>query len=206
MAQEEFVNSNTTCVWFKTITMLLKQVFLTDLCFKASEDDLYLYIRVRKDTRDEICDYPECGNAFKQSGQLRTHFRLHTKEDPYKCPVDSCSNRFKHSNRHCTTHKVKGIRMDESFEELQLKFSENRENLSLEKRKWINLKNPYHKVGLSLFPIEENLPERSDAEAAEVLEGFQRTLAEEYKHQSSGPSPKERFYKVLRSNNISEKC
>ncbi|GFS49825.1 hypothetical protein TNIN_64151 [Trichonephila inaurata madagascariensis] len=176
-----------------------------NVVFKCKKN-LISHIKTHKDIRDQICDYPGCGNAFRQSGQLKTHFRLHTKEDPYKCPVDSCCNRFKHSNRHCATHKVKGIRMDESFEELQLKFSENGENLSMEERKWLNLRNPYCKEGLSLFPIEENLPERSDAEAVEVLEGFKRILAEEYKHQNSGPSPKERFYKVLRSNNISKNC
>ncbi|GFR22579.1 hypothetical protein TNCT_729311 [Trichonephila clavata] len=176
-----------------------------DVVFKCKKN-LMCHIKTHKNIRDQICDYPGCSNAFKQSGQLKTHFRLHTKEDPYICPVDGCPNRFKHSNRFCTNHKVKGIRRDESFEELRLKFSENGENLSVEERRWINLRNPYSKKGLNLFPIDENLPERSDAEAAEVLEGFQRTVAEEYKRQRLGPSPKERFYKVLRSNNISKKC
>lgn len=31
-----------------------------------------------------ICDFPLCSRAFTQSGQLKTHQRLHTGERPFR--------------------------------------------------------------------------------------------------------------------------
>lgn len=38
--------------------------------------------------RPYVCDYPRCSRAFVQSGQLKTHQRLHTGEKPFICAVE----------------------------------------------------------------------------------------------------------------------
>lgn len=50
------------------------------------------------------CDYPGCTRAFTQSGQLKTHQRLHTGERPFMCSAPKCQMRFTHANRHCPEH------------------------------------------------------------------------------------------------------
>ncbi|KAI8066263.1 uncharacterized protein B0P05DRAFT_553620 [Gilbertella persicaria] len=45
-------------------------------------------------TRPYICPYAECGKAFTQYGNLRTHSRKHTGERPYHCTYDGCDKAF----------------------------------------------------------------------------------------------------------------
>ncbi|GCC28678.1 hypothetical protein chiPu_0007110 [Chiloscyllium punctatum] len=60
--------------------------------------------------RPYVCDYPSCGRAFVQSGQLKTHQRLHTGEKPFICSELGCVSKFTHANRHCAKHPYARLR------------------------------------------------------------------------------------------------
>lgn len=63
-----------------------------------------------------MCDFPGCSRAFTQSGQLKTHQRLHTGERPFQCSAVGCQMRFTHANRHCPDHPYDVLkRCDDDF-------------------------------------------------------------------------------------------
>lgn len=61
------------------------------------------------------CDYPGCTRAFTQSGQLKTHQRLHTGERPFMCSAPRCQMRFTHANRHCPEHPYDQLKRCDDF-------------------------------------------------------------------------------------------
>lgn len=61
------------------------------------------------------CDFPGCSRAFTQSGQLKTHQRLHTGERPFMCSATACQQRFTHANRHCPDHPYDQLRRNDDF-------------------------------------------------------------------------------------------
>uniref|UniRef100_A0A182PWG9 C2H2-type domain-containing protein n=1 Tax=Anopheles epiroticus TaxID=199890 RepID=A0A182PWG9_9DIPT len=68
-----------------------------------------------KSERPYQCDYPGCKRAFTQSGQLKTHQRLHTGERPFICSVANCQMRFTHANRHCPDHPHETLKRCDDF-------------------------------------------------------------------------------------------
>lgn len=65
---------------------------------------------LRPGERPYECDYPRCTRKFAQSGQLKTHQRLHTGEKPFICSSPNCDKRFTHANRHCPEHPDKQLK------------------------------------------------------------------------------------------------
>ena len=58
-------------------------------CFFSKAAFIYLFLFFR---------------AFTQSGQLKTHQRLHAGEKPFVCSEAGCNNRYTHANRQCPDH------------------------------------------------------------------------------------------------------
>lgn len=68
-----------------------------------------------KGERPYPCNYPGCSRAFTQSGQLKTHQRLHTGERPFICSAPLCQHRFTHANRHCPDHPYDQLKRCDDF-------------------------------------------------------------------------------------------
>ncbi|KAM6232411.1 zinc finger protein 367-like [Porphyrio hochstetteri] len=106
------------------VSSSLSRVFVSP--FGCSVDELWricLWTRrgCYSGERPYLCDYPDCGKAFVQSGQLKTHQRLHTGEKPFICSENGCLSRFTHANRHCPKHPYARLKR----EELMVRVSKN---------------------------------------------------------------------------------
>lgn len=76
---------------------------------------MFFFLLIVLGERPYHCDYPGCTRAFTQSGQLKTHQRLHTGERPFMCSAPKCQMRFTHANRHCPEHPYDTLKRCDDF-------------------------------------------------------------------------------------------
>uniref|UniRef100_A0A1B0CKV6 Putative zinc finger protein 1 n=1 Tax=Lutzomyia longipalpis TaxID=7200 RepID=A0A1B0CKV6_LUTLO len=88
---------------------------LTTLMLEGNRSPSSIKCKFCNRERPYICDYPGCNRGFTQSGQLKTHQRLHTGERPFICSVQNCGMRFTHANRHCPVHVHSQLRRDDNY-------------------------------------------------------------------------------------------
>lgn len=73
--------------------------------WKFTDKTICAFVCVSSGERPFECTWPDCGKKFSRSDELTRHYRTHTGEKRFNCPLcDKCFMRSDHLTKHARRH------------------------------------------------------------------------------------------------------